>query len=120
VCSRHDLHPPVEAADLPALYRGAKGLSVRIAKRMNKMMGRCGRVIGDRYHARLLRTPTAVRRVATYIRENYQRHATARGERLAPGYRDPYSSDASGLGFALPPPQSWLARRAVSARTSSA
>jgi REP element-mobilizing transposase RayT len=104
------IHLLIEAADRAALYCGVKGLSVRIAKRMNALMRRRGRVIGDRYHARGLRTPTEVRRVATDIRENYRRHARARGERLPGLWVDPYTSDATWLAARLPQPRTWLAR----------
>jgi len=55
------LHLLVEAANTAALARSLQGLSVRIAKGMNALMGRKGRVLGDRYHAHVLRTPTEVR-----------------------------------------------------------
>jgi hypothetical protein len=74
------------------------------------MMGRKGRVIGDRYHARPLRTPTEVRRVVAYIRDNHRSHMARLGQRLAPGWVDPYSSDSPELRVALPEPQTWLVR----------
>src|ERR1700687_736772 len=48
----------VEADDSESLSRGMQGLSVRIAKALNRVMGARGRVFADHYHARLLRTPT--------------------------------------------------------------
>ena len=55
------VHLIVEAEDRRALWRGMQGLGVRIAKGMNRLMGRAGRVLVDRYHAHILRTPTEVR-----------------------------------------------------------
>ena len=81
------LHLLVEAPDQRALGRAMKGLAVRVARGMNKLMGKSGRVIGDRYHSRALRTPTEVRRVMHYIRANHQHHATGRAA------VDEYSSD---------------------------
>jgi hypothetical protein len=44
-----------------ALARGVQGLSVRIAKGLNGVMGRHGRVFSDRYHVRILKTPLEVK-----------------------------------------------------------
>jgi REP element-mobilizing transposase RayT len=104
------IHLLVEAADDLALARAAKGFLVRVAKRLNRMMGCSGRVLGDRYDARLLRSPTEVRRAIAYIRDNMRRHACAWGNHLPAGWVDPYSSDALGRSCHLPPPRSWLLR----------
>ena len=64
------MHLLVEAPSRVALARAVKGFSVRVAKRLNKMMQRKGRVLGDRYHAHVLRTPTKVKRAIAYIRKN--------------------------------------------------
>ncbi len=55
------IHLLVEAPDNLSLASSLKGLSVRLAKALNGMMRRSGRVISDRYDVRLLRTPTEVR-----------------------------------------------------------
>src|SRR5262249_2536882 len=104
------LHLLVEAAETRALLRGIKGVSVRIAKRMNALMQRHGRVIGDRYHARTLRTPTQVRRAITYIRDNPKQPMAQRGQTPPTAWVDPYSSDSPALTAALPPPRIWLVR----------
>src|SRR5215813_1872794 len=83
------IHLLVEADDSTALSRGIKGLSVRVARRMNRLMSRTGRVVGDRFHAHLLRTQSEVRRAIGYIRDNHKRHAAQRGERLPAGWVDP-------------------------------
>jgi hypothetical protein len=80
-----------------------------LAKGLNRMMGRSGRVFDDRYHARVLRTPTEVRHAIHYVLENARKHAAERGETYAPGYVDPYSS-AGAPDLALPPAQTWLLR----------
>jgi REP element-mobilizing transposase RayT len=89
------LHLLVEAPDQIALGRAMKGLGVRIARRMNAMMKRSGRVIGDRYHARRLKTPTEVRNAMHYIRFNHQHHGIGRGV-------DEYSSDVAFAGLVVP------------------
>jgi putative transposase len=104
------LHLLVEAPDREALARAMKGLAVRLAKGLNRMMGTTGRVLADRYHAHVLATPTEVRRAMRYIRDNAKQHAAARGERYAPGYVDPYSSQAPTAGLTLPAATTWLVR----------
>ena len=48
------LHLIAEADDERALSRGMQGLLVRVAKALNAEWGRCGRVLRDRYDARIL------------------------------------------------------------------
>jgi putative transposase len=38
-----------------------QGLAVRIARRLNAMMGRKGKVFADRYHAHILAFPASLR-----------------------------------------------------------
>src|SRR5450631_914413 len=56
------VHLVVEASETEALSRAMQGWSIRVAKGLNRMMKRSGRVFADRYHSRPLRTPTEVRR----------------------------------------------------------
>src|SRR5258707_12036612 len=103
------IHLVVEAPNRRALARAIQGLSIRVAKGLNRMMGRTGRVFDDRYHARVLRTPTEVRNAIHYVLGNARKHAAERGETYAPGYVDPYSSPGAP-DPAWPPAQSWLLR----------
>jgi len=93
------VHLIVEATDREALARGMKGLGVRIARALNRVMKRSGRVVGDRYHARILRTPSEVRRARTYLATNAHKHYGFIG-------RDPYASEAP-----LVAPRTWLLRQ---------
>src|SRR6266576_2213365 len=68
------LHLLVEAQDERALSRGMNGLGVRVAKGLNRVMGRHGKVLGDRYHSHILRTPSEARRARAYLLQNAQRH----------------------------------------------
>jgi REP element-mobilizing transposase RayT len=54
------VHLLVEAQDDKALSRGMNGLGVRVAKGLNRVMRRHGKVLDDRYHGHSLRTPTEV------------------------------------------------------------
>ena len=67
-------HFLVEAKDRRALWLGMQGLGVRIARRLNGLMSKRGRVISDRYHARILRTPTEVRYARSYLLNNARKH----------------------------------------------
>src|SRR6185369_4653019 len=57
-----------------ALGRGLQGLSIRIAKGINRLMRHHGHVFSDRYHARSLRTPTEVRNALNYVLQNHRHH----------------------------------------------
>lgn len=90
------LHLLVEAESADALGRGIKGLSVRIARRINRLVGRKGRVFADRYHAHYLRTPREVRAALVYVLQNGVKHAP-HGDlitRSARSWVDPFSSSA--------------------------
>jgi REP element-mobilizing transposase RayT len=102
------IHLVVEASATEALSRAMQGFSIRIAKGLNAMMRKRGRVLGDRYHARPLRTPTEVRRAVAYVRNNHRKHMAQIGEPLARDYVDEFSSD--GAGIELPAPHTWWLR----------
>lgn len=105
------IHLLVEARDRVCLGRAMKGFEVRVARRLNRLMGRSGRVFADRYHAHLLRTPTEVRNALVYVLANGAKHpADARGRALSarPTWIDPLSSACYFGGWAkqlarLPP-----------------
>jgi REP element-mobilizing transposase RayT len=82
---RDHIHLIVEAVDREALSKGMKGLGVRIARCVNRVMGRSGRVIGDRYHEHVLKTPAEVKRARTYLMTNAFKHYRVGGaDELAP------------------------------------
>jgi putative transposase len=88
------IHLLIEAPDHVSMGRALKGMAVRLARGMNKLMGRAGgRVVGDRYHAHLLRTPTEVRHAIHYIRHNFRKHEAQCGRVLPVSFIDPCSSD---------------------------
>jgi hypothetical protein len=69
------LHFVAEARSREALSRGLQGLLVRIAKALNKLWSRRGKVFADRYHDRILRTPREVRNAIRYVLQNARKHA---------------------------------------------
>jgi hypothetical protein len=121
VQSNH-LHLVAEASNADRLSRGMQGLAVRIARRLNIVLGRCGPLFSERYYARALVTSREVRNVLAYVLLNERRHlAAGRGLTLPPWYFDPCSSatEFDGWrrlqGLARPPPP----RRDVTAQPRS-
>jgi hypothetical protein len=114
--AQHDhLHLLVEADRGGALSRGVQGLAIRVAKAINRALGRRGHVWADRFHARALATPREVRNALVYVLNNFRKHL--RGMRGI----DPRSSAPWFIGWkgAVPPspgaspvapPRTWLAR----------
>ncbi len=94
------VHLIVEAGDRKALWRGMQGLGVRIARRLNRVMGRTGRVMSDRYHAHILRTPSEVARARAYLVNNAHHHYRRRTS-------DPFVSHVAVIA-----PRTWLLARA--------
>jgi REP element-mobilizing transposase RayT len=68
------LHLIIEAHENPARARGMQGLEVRIARAVNRTVGRRGSVFADRYHARALKTPREVRHGLRYVLNNARHH----------------------------------------------
>ena len=68
-------HLIVEARDHVALGRGMKAIGARLARAVNRVAGRTGRVLADRYHHRLLATPREVHRALRYVLLNARKHA---------------------------------------------
>jgi putative transposase len=98
------LHLIVEAEGQDALSRSMKGLAVRIAVGLNRLIGRRGTVFADRYHAHVLETPREVANTVRYVLQNYRKHSR---EYLPSGWTDPF---ASSVAVPLHPPKVWLLR----------
>ncbi|MCC6997765.1 MAG: transposase [Deltaproteobacteria bacterium] len=86
------VHLLIEAPDRSALTRAIKGLSVRIARALNKVIGRRGAAFADRYHARALGSPREVRHALGYVLCNHRHHAAAKRTYFSPWWIDPCSS----------------------------
>src|SRR5499426_1381503 len=115
------VHLIVEAASSRDLATGMKSIGSRLARAANRIFGRCGRVLADRYHRHVLRTPREVRRAIAYVLMNARAHLAKRGRALpARALVDPASSgrwfdgwrDTLGLGptqpARVPKPRTWL------------
>ena len=68
----------VEAPDRRALINAAKGLSIRLSRAINRIVGRSGRVWGDRYHISELISPRQVRHALVYVLMNFKKHLATR------------------------------------------
>jgi putative transposase len=95
------MHLIVEAASKQALSRGVQGLSISIARRVNRLLDRRGRFWVDRFHARALENPRSVRNALVYVLANFRKHAT---RRYAAGV-DRFSSAPLFDGWQLTPRQ---------------
>jgi REP element-mobilizing transposase RayT len=86
------LHLVVEADDRRSLSNGMRALGIRLAKRLNRLMGTRGPLFVDRYHERVLRSPTQTRNLLRYVLGNRAHHLAGTGR--AGASVDPFSSAA--------------------------
>lgn len=85
------LHLIAETSDRATLTRRMQGFGARFARSVNEMMGRRrGRVIAERYHLHVLRTPREVRNAVRYVLLNHMKHSAQAGRQGA--IVDPFSS----------------------------
>ena len=111
------VHLVAEARSKEALSRAMKGLAVRLARAINRVLGRKGAVFAERYHQRVLTTPRQVRNALAYVLCNGRKHGHAPGRS---SWLDPCSSAASFDGWSqkvpgtaattLAEPRTWLLR----------
>ena len=100
------IHLIVEAHGWEALWKAVTGLETRLARALNAWWKRTGPVLGDRYHAHLLNTPTEARNAVFYVLQNAARHT---GRPL--DWVDPYSSAARWVHPPpVAPPTVWILR----------
>ena len=90
-----------------------QGLAIRIAKTLNRLFNRDGRVWADRYHSHVLRTRREVANALRYVLGNFARHARNWGDHVAQFADD--CSSVRFLGFAgddapVALPRTWLLR----------
>jgi hypothetical protein len=67
-------------------------IAARVARAVNRVLGRRGGVLRDRYHLHVLRTPLEVRRALAYVLLNARKHLGLFAPRV--GRVDPASSGA--------------------------
>jgi REP element-mobilizing transposase RayT len=71
---RNHLHLLVEADDRECVARGMNALLSPLARGLNKLWGRRGKVFPDRYHDEVISTPTQTRNALRYVLQNGKKH----------------------------------------------
>ena len=99
VAAVRDATGPNALLAIEAHSRFTPSTAIRIAKRVNRVMGRRGKVLEERYHEHILKTPTEVRNARVYLSTNANRHLGVEGD-------DPYASKRP-----LVQPETFLMRR---------
>jgi putative transposase len=97
------IHMIVEAPNRVRLARCIQGFEVRLARALNNMMERRGKVFADRYHAHVLRTPREAHHAIGYVLRNAAKHFRGRYTTSL----DPYSSAATFAGWTVPMRVTW-------------
>src|SRR3954465_12703 len=108
------LHMIVEAPDAATLGRAMKGLEVRMARALNRVMRRRGSVFADRYHAHLLKSPREAANAVRYVLENWRVHKLCAAG-VEQHVVDPYCSTAwrDDHPSLVVPPEGWLLSIAI-------
>jgi putative transposase len=108
-------HFIVEGDEARRARGGVHGLAIRLALAVNRVLGRKGKIVGDRYHARPLTRPRQMRTSMVYVLLNFRKHLRA------PACIDPRSSGQHFSGWKATPaamdvepttvsPGTWMAR----------
>ena len=98
---RDHIHLVVEADSKTALSRGMQAFAIRVAKAINRFLGRRGQVFDDRYHAEVATNPRQTRNIVRYVILNARKHGehTLVPLHWSATYVDPYSSARYFDGF---------------------
>jgi REP element-mobilizing transposase RayT len=108
------IHLIAEASSKSALSRGMQAFQISAAKRINAALTartgerRRGQVFADRYHARALTSPRAVRHAICYVLNNWRRHQEDRASFARSWKLDPYSNATDFVGWKERDHSPWL------------
>src|SRR5262245_18767794 len=116
VQSNH-LHLIVEADSVAIFASAIRGLCIRIARQLNRVLRRRGRFFAEWHHRECLECPRHARNSLAYVLLNHRRHAHKRGDVVMPYPVDPYSSARWFDGFVEPIRLAEEARPTLPART---
>ena len=120
------IHLVCEAAGAVALSRGMQGLCIRMARGLNKTLGRKGKIFAGRFFSRILRTPQETRAALNYVLRNMHRHARKESRVVDRRRLDPCSSSKffdgwrgfgpnwhqkPGAGDPVAAPRTWLLQK---------
>ena len=101
------IHLVVEANSRQALSRGLQGFKIRVARAINKVLGRKGAVFKDRYHEKPISNPRQCRNTLLYVLSNQRHHAHEEGATYPRGTIDPCSSAPLFVGWTIEHPPTW-------------
>jgi putative transposase len=116
---KHRIYLIAEADDRVALSRGVQGMSVRIAKSLNRLWGgRKGPVFEDRYEVRVLDQGRTVRHALALVFLGFRGTRRGRANRLDPyssaeyfdGWRDVSPTPPGGLAPVVSPQTNLLSK----------
>lgn len=102
---RDHIHLLVEADDDRALSRGMQAFQIAAAQYLNQVISsdtstkRTGTVFIERYHARLVTSPTQAHRALNYVLNNWRKHGQDRRYECADWEYDYFSSAPSFEGW---------------------
>ncbi|MBL8898295.1 MAG: transposase [Planctomycetes bacterium] len=116
---RDHLHLLVEAEDRTCVARGMNALLSPLARALNKLWVRKGKVFPERYHDEVISTPTQARNALRYVLQNGKKHGVVPQQSIdlcssAPVFdgwieRPSIASIASALAIAtVAPASTWL------------
>ena len=94
---RSHVHMLVEAEHTAALARGMQGFQVSAARNINTVLGdgkrrRRGKVFADRYHVKVITTPTQAHHTIRYVLGNWRHHREDRQGLASTWLVDPFST----------------------------
>ncbi len=113
------LHLVTECDSRTDLAEGMRSLQIRIARGVNRLWGRSGRVFRDRYHDHVLKTPSEVRHALCYVLNNHYKHGYAAKldlDRYASGpwfggWKQKFTVEGkAGIPEHVALPETWLGR----------
>jgi REP element-mobilizing transposase RayT len=110
------LHLLVEAKDRTCVARGMNALLSPLARALNKLWVRSGKVFPDRYHDEVISTPTQARNALRYVLQNGKKHGAVPQSSIdlcssAPvfdGWKERPSIAAAPMVAAVAPASTWL------------
>jgi REP element-mobilizing transposase RayT len=110
------LHLIVEADDRACVARGMNALLSPLARALNKLWVRSGKVFPDRYHDEVISTPTQARNALRYVLQNGKKHGAVPRSSIdlcssAPvfeGWKQRPSIPATPVVAAVAPASTWL------------
>jgi REP element-mobilizing transposase RayT len=102
------VHLLVEIETRESLIRGMQGLAITLARRINRSLGRRGKVFAFRYHATEICSRKQARHALAYVLNNWRRHREDLAScKSRAADTDPYSSGSSFHSWSRAPRDAW-------------